>query len=315
MIQTIAILGAGTMGYGIALNFALAGYTVNLVDLKSELLDNALRNMRASLNIFVEEGVHTAKEAEECLPRVHTFTDRAAACKDADLLMEVMPENLKLKQDAFAELDALCKPTCIFASNTSSLKLTDICAPLSAARKKRCVITHYFNPAQLIPLVELMNHPDTPLDIVEEVEALYKRADKITIRVLKDINGMIANRIQAAIGREAFWLVENGYCSEKDLGRAMAFGPCFRYATTDYLEIADMGGLDIWSIVHDLLYKEINSSTEVSDLLKSKAAAGEHGWKVGKGFYDYSGAKKQEVMERFTRNLVRQLKVSKNYIF
>ena len=315
MINRITILGAGTMGYGIALNFALAGYTVNLVDVKQDLLDNALTNMRASLDVMVEEGVHTGAEAQHALTMVHTFTDRSAACKEADMVMEAMPENLQLKQDVFAAIDPICKPDCIFASNTSSLKLTDVCAPLSAARKQRCVITHYFNPAHLIPLVEIMNHPETPVAVLEEIEELYKRSGKITIRVLKDINGMIANRIQAAIGREAFWLVENGYCSEKDLGRAMAFGPCFRYATTDYLEIADMGGLDIWALVHDLLYKEINSSPNVSKLLADKAASGELGWKTGKGFYDYSGSKKAEVMARFVRNLARQLKVSKNYIF
>lgn len=315
MINTITILGAGTMGYGIALNFALAGYTVHLVDVNQSVLDSALHNINTSFKVLIEEGVHTEEETNKALACIHTFTDRIAACKDADMVMEAMPEQLKLKQDVFVELDAVCKPECIFASNTSSLKLTDICAPLSDARKSRAVITHYFNPAHLIPLVELMHHPQTPLAVLEEVEALYKRAGKITIRVLKDINGMIANRIQAAIAREAFWLLENGYCSEKDMGRAMVFGPSFRYATTEYLEIVDMGGLDIWATVHDLLFKELNNSREVSNLLKSKAAAGEVGWKVGKGFYEYPGPRKDEVMQRFIRNLARQLKVSKNYIF
>ncbi|MDR2050976.1 MAG: 3-hydroxyacyl-CoA dehydrogenase family protein [Deltaproteobacteria bacterium] len=315
MIETITVLGAGTMGYGISLNFALAGYAVNLFDVRPEALNNALLNARKALSVMIEEGLHTKEEGEKALAGIRPFTDRPAACAQADLLMEAMPENLRLKQDTFVELDALCGPDCIFASNTSSLKLTDICAPLSQSRKSRALITHYFNPAHLIPLVELLPHPDTPPTVLEEIEAMYKRAGKVSIRVLKDINGMIGNRIQAAIGREAFWLIENGYCSGKDLGRALAFGPCFRYATTDYLEIVDLGGVDIWSVVHDLLYKDINSSTEVSGLLKNKAASGEHGWKTGKGFYSYEGQAKAEVMERFLRNLARQLKVSKNYMF
>lgn len=315
MIQSITILGAGTMGYGIALNFALAGYQVHLVDTQQSFLDAAMHNMRTSLDVLMEEGVHDASQAKQALSCISLHTDRTAACKDADLLMEALPENLALKQQIFAELDTVCKPECIFASNTSSLKLTDVCQTLSPARKQRCVITHYFNPAHLIPLVEIMRHPDTPDSVLETIEALYQKAGKTTIRVLKDINGMIANRIQAAIGREAFWLIENGYCSYKDLGRAMAFGPCFRYATTDYLEIVDMGGIDIWAKVHDLLYKEINSATTVSPLLAGKAAAGELGWKSGKGFYEYEGEAKQSVMSRFIRNLTRQLKVSKNYLF
>jgi 3-hydroxybutyryl-CoA dehydrogenase len=315
MIKTITVLGAGTMGYGIALNFALAGYAVNLFDVLPEALDNALANARKALGVMVEEGLHTEGEGEKALTGIRPFTDRKAACAEADLLIEVMPEKLQLKQDTFVELDAVCKPDCIFASNTSSLKLTDICAHLSQSRKGRAVVAHYFNPAHLIPLVELLPHPDTPVSVLEEVEAMYKRAGKISIRVLKDINGMIGNRIQAAISREALWLLENGYCSEKDLGRAMAFGPCFRYATTDYLEILDMGGLDVWSAVQDLLYKDINNSTNVSALLKGKADSGEYGWKSGKGFYSYDGETKAQVMERFQRNLTRQLKASKDYVF
>ncbi|MDR1243064.1 MAG: 3-hydroxyacyl-CoA dehydrogenase family protein [Deltaproteobacteria bacterium] len=315
MIKTITVLGAGTMGYGIALNFALAGYEINLFDVLPQALDNALVNARKALRVMVEEDLHTEEEGEKALAGIRLFTDKTAACAEADLLMEAMPEKLQLKQNTFVELDAVCKPECIFASNTSSLKLTDICAPLPQSRKSRSVVTHYFNPAHLIPLVELLPHPDAPVSVLEEVEAVYRRSGKITIRVLKDINGMIGNRIQAAISREALWLLENGYCSEKDLGRAMAFGPCFRYATTDYLEILDMGGLDVWNAVLNLLYKDINNSTDVSALLKSKAAAGEHGWKTGRGFYSYDEQTKAQVMERFLLNLTRQLKASEDYAF
>lgn len=315
MIHTITVLGGGTMGYGIALNFALGGYAVNLVDISREVLDRTLSLMKDSFAIMVEEGANTKAEGEKAFAMLTLTTDRDAACREADLLMEALPENVELKQKVFAELDAVCKPECIFASNTSSLTLTDICARLSDERKARSVITHYFNPAHLIPLVETMKYPgasDAALDAIDEV---YRRSGKVTIRVLKDINGMIANRIQSAILREAIWLLEHGYCSEKDLGRAMVFGPCFRYATTDYLEILDMGGLDIWTVVQERLFKELNNAREVSPLLRSKAEQGNYGWKTGKGFYDYSGSKKEESMERFVRNLIKQLNVSKNYLF
>ena len=315
MINTIAVLGAGVMGYGIALNFALAGYTVHLMDVAPQIRDKAFHNMRTSLEVMVEEGMHAEEEAVAALPRIHPFTDRNAACREADLVLEAMPENLELKQEMFREIGEVCKPECIFASNTSSLKLTEVCATLSEARKERCVIAHYFNPAHLIPLVEIMNHPQTPESVLEEVEAMYKRSGKVTIRVRKDINGMIANRIQAAINREALWLLEHGYCSEQDLGRAMVFGPCFRYATTDYLEIVDMGGLDIWTNVMDRLYPELCNSEKVSPVMRDKAEAGNKGWKSGKGFYEYKDDDKEKVFARFNRNLLRQLKVSKYYIY
>ena len=313
MINRIAILGAGTMGYGIAMNFALAGSTVRLVDVNEGLLQKALGNIRSAMRVFMKEGIITVEEIEEAIAEIYTYTDREIACSDADMVIEALPENLELKQETFLALDRICKPDCIFVTNTSGLKLSDIMKPLSKEKRQYCMLAHYFNPAQIIPLVELLALEETLPSTIKDIEDLYRRAGKVTVLLRKEVSGMIGNRIQGAICREAFWLLENGVCSYEDLGKVLMFGPCFRYATTDYLEIVDMGGIDIWYSVYDRLFKELNSATSASPLLRDKANAGELGWKMGKGFYDYDGTKKEDVMDRYIRNLAKQLKVSENY--
>lgn len=313
MITSIAVLGAGTMGYGIAMNFALAGCTVRLVDMNDQVLQKARENIRNAMRVFVEEEINTAEECDEALTRIHTYTDRNAACVDVDMVIEALPERLELKQDVFLDLDSVCKAECIFVTNTSSLKLTDIMAKVSAARRQYCILAHYFNPAQIIPLVELLALEETLPQTVEKIEDLYRRANKVTVLLKKEVSGMVGNRIQGAICREAFWLLENGVCSYEDFGKVLMFGPCFRYATTDYLEIVDMGGLDIWYSVFDHLFKDLHSGRDASRLLRDKAEAGELGWKTGKGFYSYNGEKKEETLNRYVRNLAKQLKVSENY--
>ena len=313
MINTIAVMGAGTMGYGIAMNFALAGCTVHLVDMNQEILQRAVANIQNAMRVFEDEGLCTRHACDEALQRVNLYTDKASAVRTADMVIESMPENLELKQQLFLELDTLCKPDCIFVTNTSGLKLGDIMQPLSAERRQYCILAHYFNPAQSIPLVELFALPETLESTVKSIEELYKRSGKVTVRVKKDINGMIGNRIQGAICREALSLLENDVCSGEDLGKVMMFGPCFRYAAMDYLEIIDMGGIDIWYTVYDKLFKELSSAQNASPLLRDKAKAGELGWKTGKGFYSYDEEAKQEVLHRYIRNLAKQLKTSVNY--
>lgn len=313
MINQIAILGAGTMGYGIAMNFALAGCNVRLVDVDEGVLQKALGNIKNAMSVFVQEGINTADECEEAIKNINFYTDRNQACGDADMVIEALPERIEIKQETFLSIETPCKPDCIFVTNTSSLKPSEIMQPLSAEKRKYCMLAHYFNPAQIIPLVELMALPETLPSTIEAIEDLYRRANKVTVFIKKEVSGMVGNRIQGAIFREALWLIENDVCSYEDIGKTMMFGLCFRYATTDYLEIVDMGGLDIWYAMFNRLFKELNNATEASTILRDKAKSGELGWKTGKGFYSYDGEKKTMVMDRFIRNLAKQLKVSENY--
>jgi 3-hydroxybutyryl-CoA dehydrogenase len=313
MITNIAVIGAGTMGYGIAMNFALAGCAVRLVDVDDAALGRATDNIRSAMTVFEEEGLHTRAESDAAIRRIAMHTGLAEALCDAHMAIESLPESLALKHEILCAIDALAAPDCILVTNTSGLRLAEVMQPLSAERKRYCLLAHYFNPAQIIPLVELLTLPETLPETLARIEDLYRRAGKVTIRVKKDVPGMAGNRIQGAICREALWLLENDVCSGEDLGKMMMFGPCFRYASVDYLQIIDMGGLDLWYAVYERMFKDLNSSIHASTLLRDKAAAGERGWKSGKGFHSYDGDKKDEALRRYIHNLAKQLKVSENY--
>jgi 3-hydroxybutyryl-CoA dehydrogenase len=237
------------------------------------------------------------------------------AAKDADFVIEVVPEILELKQDIFAELDKNCKPDAIFASNTSSLKLGDMMAKLSDERKKRTLICHYYNPAHLLPIVELSCYGNMPEDLSWQVYNMYEEIGKKPVKVDKDVPGMVANRIQCAIYREVYSLMEKGVAAPDQIEKAMMYGMCFRYATTGQREITDMGGIDVWSKVADNIWPTLESRTTSCPYMTDRVAAGEYGFKSGKGFYSYeSEDEKKEIVANFQKRLMIQLVASKKYV-
>lgn len=314
MIKTIAVIGAGTMGHGIAVSFALHGYPVNLYDTDAGALARAKDLIRQELALMAEEEFIAADAIAPTLDRIATSTDLAATVADRDYVIEAAPERLELKQQLFKDLDGLCKPDCIFASNTSSLPLEGMSALLPPERKKRILVNHWYNPGHLMPLVELSFFGNMPAEIFREVEALYSSIRKQTAKVLKDIPGLVANRIQLGLAREVFWLIENGVAEPADIDIALKFGPAFRYATTGQLEVADFGGLDIWCTVGDNLLKVMDNSTEANPLLRQKVKEGKLGIKSGEGFFTYPSDKVAEIRDRFMRKLIHQLKASQYYV-
>jgi len=219
-----------------------------------------------------------------------------------------------LKQELFAQLDKLCKPSAILASNTSSLALMDMIANISEERKKRTMVCHWYNPAHLMPIAELSFFGKMEEDIFSEVEELYRQAGKQTVKVLKDVPGLVANRIQQGVAREVFSLIEEGIASPKDIDKALKFGPAFRYATTGQLEVADMGGLDIWCTVGDNLLAVMDNRQEANPILREKVREGKLGMKSGQGFFTYPEDKINEIKNEFNKKLIIQLKTSQNYI-
>jgi 3-hydroxybutyryl-CoA dehydrogenase len=176
------------------------------------------------------------------------------------------------------------------------------------------MVSHMFNPAHLIPLVELSCFGNMPEDVFKTVEALYLSIRKQPIRVLKDIPGLVANRIMQGVAREVFSLIEQGVAEPADIDRALKFGPAFRYATTGQLEVSDFGGLDLWCVVADNLLKAMDNSQGANKLLRQKVSEGKLGVKSGEGFYKYDPAEVGEIKKRFMTRLIRQLKASQTYI-
>ena len=314
MIKNIAVLGAGTMGHGIAEFFAMNGYPVNLYEPYEPMRESCLSTIKGELEFLAENELIQAEEVQESLERITLFADLASAVTDADYVIEATREDLALKQDLFADLEKYTKPEAILASNTSSLALNKMIEKVSDSKKTKCMVCHWYNPAHLMPLVELSFFGNMEEETFKEVEELYDKAGKQTCRVLKDVPGLVANRIQQGVAREAFSLIEQGIASPKDIDKALKFGPAFRYATTGQLEVADMGGLDIWCTVGDNLLADMDNRKEANPVLRAKVEEGKLGMKNGEGFFQYPADKVTEIKNAFNKKLIIQLKASKNYV-
>ncbi|SMC47103.1 3-hydroxyacyl-CoA dehydrogenase family protein [Sporomusa malonica] len=313
MIKNIGVIGAGTMGHGIALSFALYGYDVTLYDAYENQLKKAMTEIADELALLAEEQFIETDSIAATLDRIKVYSDLQQAVQDRDYIIEATPEILELKQNLFKQLDELCPAHTILASNTSSLKLDGMMALISDERKQRMIVNHWYNPAHLMPIVELSCFGNMPLALYTEVEQLHASIKKQTVKVLKDVPGLVANRIQQGVAREVFSLIEMGVAEPADIDKALKFGPAFRYATTGQLEVADFGGLDIWSIVGDNLLKEMDNRLGANDLLKQKVAEGKLGIKTGEGFYKYAGNEIPDIKKRFMKKLIHQLKASEYY--
>jgi len=315
MIKKIGVLGLGTMGSGITMAFATNGYDVNAYDIISvEKLQAAKEAMRPSLELFVEEGFMPKENIQATLDRIKVFTDLKKAVEDRDFVIENVPEKIEIKQNTFKQLDEYCPEHTILASNTSSLKLNDMMALVSEKRKSQMMVNHFYNPPHIMPIVELSYFGNTSEAVYKDVEELYHSIKKQTVKVLKDVPGLVANRIQQGVAREAFSIIEQGIAAPEDVDKALIFGPAFRYATTGQLEVADFGGLDIWCTVGDNLLKIMDNSTGANKLLRDKVAEGKLGLKTGEGFYKYSPADAPQIQKQFLKRLIHQLKASEYYV-
>jgi len=313
VIKKTGVVGAGTMGQGIATAFSMYGYEVHLFDLDKAKLTTVKEDIRNDLQLLVEESLIEGSRIPQVLNNILLFDNLKESVEDCDYVIEAVPEYLILKQELLRQLDNFCPAKTILATNTSSLRLQDLMIHLSDSRKERTMVNHWYNPAYLIPIIELSSFGNTCSEVFEVVSDFYKSIGKQPVKVLKDVPGLVANRIQQAIAREVFSLIEMEVASAVDIDNALKFGPAFRYATTGQLEIADFGGLDIWSITGDNLLPVMDNAQEANKLLKNKVSEGKLGFKSGEGFFEYDMRKKASIKKEYFRKLIRQLKVSNTY--
>lgn len=314
MIKTIAVIGAGTMGHGIAEFFAMKGYPVNLYENYEPIRSTVKKTIGDELSFLADNQLIKKEEIDKILEHITIYDSLKEAVADVDYVIEAAPEDMKLKQDLFKSLDEYCKQGAILTSNTSSLPLSDMIKEMSEERKSYAMVCHWYNPAHLMPLVELSFFGNMPEKVYNEVAELYKNAGKQTAKILKDVPGMVANRIQQGVAREVFSLMEEGIAAPEDIDKALKFGPAFRYATTGQLEVADMGGLDIWCTVGDNLLSVMDNRKEANPILRERVESGKLGMKTGEGFFEYPEEDKQKKKDAFNRKLIVQLKASENYI-
>jgi 3-hydroxybutyryl-CoA dehydrogenase len=301
-IRRIAVIGAGTMGHGIAQEFALAGYDTRLVDQTDEQLAGALANVRRNLGLLADAGLVERGAIDGVLARIYATTSLGEAVADADVVIEAVFEDLKLKQELFATLDELCPEHTILASNSSSIMPSQL-AP-STGRPDRVLVAHYFNPPYLLPLVEVVKGPATSDSAAQVMFELLRGIGKSPVIMQKEAAGFIANRMQVALQREALSIVEQGYATPEDVDTVVRGSFGRRLAFAGPFEIADIGGLDVISAVAALLIPEIESSTRVSPVLTDKPARGDYGVKSGQGFYAWPPAAADELRQRIARGLI-----------
>jgi 3-hydroxybutyryl-CoA dehydrogenase len=305
-IKKIAVIGSGIMGHGIGQTFALGGYDVTLNDISNELLDKALKQIRKNLATFIEFGITTQDASKKALSRIQTKTTLKEAVKDADFVVEALPEVMDLKKRFFRELDEHSPPHAIIASNTSGLSLTEMASEIK--RQEQAVIAHWWNPPHIIPVVEIVKGRFTSDETVNLTYQLLVGIGKKPVKLLKEAPGFLGNRLQFALYREALACLKEGIATVEDIDLAVKGTFGFRLPTIGPLETSDFGGLDTFLNISQYLFKEIDRSTEAPDLLKEKVRAGKLGVKTGEGFYAYPGERAQEKIKERDRQFLQRLK-------
>ncbi|MFK9117983.1 3-hydroxyacyl-CoA dehydrogenase family protein [Peribacillus frigoritolerans] len=314
MIKKIAIIGSGVMGSGIAQSFAVSGYFVTINDVKEELLYHAQNRISENLSLLMEEGALTDREKQGALANITYSVDLEGAVKDADFIIEAIPEVIELKLNLYQQLEEMIKPDAIVASNTSTFPISQLMEKASFA--ERMVITHFFNPGHLVPLVEIVQHDGTKPEIVKTTMDLMREIGKSPILLKKEIAGFIANRLQTALMREAFYLLKEGVAEAEDIDTAITAGPGFRWAFTGPIEIADFGGLDTWQRVFDNVSPVLDQSKEAPDLIRDLVAEGKLGTKSGEGIFTYEESTVSQKINERDRNFIKlgKLKMEKEEI-
>jgi 3-hydroxybutyryl-CoA dehydrogenase len=298
-IKNVTIIGAGTMGHGIGLTYALAGCRVTLQDMNVEIMDKAIARVTSDLATFAECGIINRDMIPKTLANITTTTDLKESVKNADFVTEAVTEKAEVKRAIFRDLDDFCPERTILASNTSSLVLgdfTDHCR-----RKDRLLITHWVNPPHIAPVVEVVRGQDTSAETVEIIYSFLKRAGKTPVIIRKGVPGLVHNRIQAAMIREVWALWEQGVASAEDIDLVVNGGFGLRLASNGPLATCDLGGLDVWYASMGYLFNKVSDAKEPPARLAEMVKAGDLGVKSGRGFFDYHDAaidQSQSVKER-----------------
>lgn len=305
------MLGAGVMGPGIAQILAMAGARVTLYDIAPEALDRARDTYRSSLDTFVEEGLIRPEQVEPLFARLSCEPDLKKALAGAELVVEAVVEKKPVKESVYAQLDELLPPGVIIASNTSALNIFEL---MPQRRLPDTLIAHWYAPANVIPLVEVVGNEQTREDALDAVMDLLRRGGKTPVRMQKFIRGYIVNRLQQCINQEVFYLLDNGYCTPEDIDlavktsfipRAMVLGLCKRM---------DFGGVDMTANNFRNRSYTMPPATDMPRTLGALVEAGNLGVKTGKGFYDYTGMDLGALKAKRDKQLFRAFALEKQFM-
>jgi 3-hydroxybutyryl-CoA dehydrogenase len=280
-IQRIAVIGAGLMGSGIAQTIAHAGFPVALYDISEEVLQRSLQAIEKSLRRFVKAGQLDEESVRQVMGRIEPVRDLAATCSGVQLVIEAVPENLELKKRVFAQLDQHAPAECILATNTSELSVTAIAS--ATGRPERVLGMHWFNPAPIMRLIEIVRATDTSAEVLSAVEHFSRAIGKETV-VVRDAQGFVTTRALAAHILEGMRIYEEGIATREDIDKAIRLGLNYPMGP---LELADLCGLDTLLMASEGLVEAYGDRFRPPQILRKLVEAGHLGKKSGKGFYSY----------------------------
>lgn len=289
-VKNVTVLGSGVMGHGIAQIVATAGYEVALRDIKREFLDRAMDKIRWSLDKMAAKKKITRVQESAILSRIRPVTDINEATAQSDIIIEVVPENMDLKRTVYGELDRVAAPDTVFASNTSTLPITEIAEATS--RKDMVIGVHFFNPPQLMKLVEVIPGRETSPDTTSMVEEFVRTLGKTPVVCRKDVPGFIVNRLFIPMVHESLYVMERQGLSQEEVDSAVRFELGFPMGV---FELADFTGIDVIHKASQEMFSRDDKVLRQHHTVKSLYDEGKLGQKSGEGFYKYSDAKYERV--------------------
>jgi len=283
-LKKAAVIGSGTMGHGIAQLLAMAGHEVFMIDINEEFLSKGVERIKWSLGKFVEKRRIRREDADAALARIKTTTSYEEGCRDIDIAIEAVPENMELKKTVFAKIDSLAPAHAILASNTSTLSITEM--GNATKRPEKVAGMHFFNPPQLMALVEIIKGEKTSQETIDTLMELAGKLGKTPVLVRKDVRGFIVNRVLGAVFNEAFWTYHRGEATKEGIDASLKYSGGFPMG---WFELADFVGLDIVYEVGKILHAAYGERFKpCEEVIAPLVKEGKLGQKTGVGFYDWT---------------------------
>lgn len=305
-IERIVVVGAGIMGHGIAQVCAQGGKRVTLVDIEDRFLAAAQQHITNNVQQLVKEGLLESGAVEETLDRLKFTTDLNHAVRETELVIEAIPEKIQWKANLYQQLDSCDNENLMIATNTSGIPITQLAKLVK--QPQNFIGAHFYMPAHLIPLVEIVQTEWTNQAVIKKIQRLMQSIGKQGILVKQDIPGFIGNRLQHALAREAMSLLQKGVASAEDIDAVVKKSLALRLIFTGPLEQRDFNGLDTHLSITEYLYKDLDNSQEPLAILRDKVANNDLGLKTGRGFYDWTKQSADVVRDQKNQQLVNLLK-------
>ena len=300
-VERIGIVGAGLMGHGIALQFALCGYHVMLNDVEEGRLSEAMENVEKNLEVLSDLGLADQEDGTKVTSRIHTNTSLEESMAEVDFVVEAVFEDMPLKLQVFEALDRCCPERTVLTSNTSSF-MTSQLAP-ATNRPGKVLVANWWNPPYLLPLIEVVRGPETSDEALDITTGLFRKIGKRPVVLQKESLGFIGNRMQFALLREALSIVSQGIASPEDVDAVVTSSFGRRLAVAGPLEVFDMAGWDTILHIIDQLFPVIDSTEDSPTLIKDMVERGDFGVKSGKGFYNWDDEAVSALRERGGKTL------------